>query len=232
MARPMEILPMTESEWLQQADPRPMLEALRGRASERKLRLFGIACCRRIWHLLRDERCRLAVLVAEQFAERIVRDGARKAARAEALQAAPPISEFSAARKAVLAVCALLDGQAYFAALTASNDAAATLLQTDRIAEEKKVQADLLRDILGYPFAPVSLDPAWLAWNNGTIVALARSIEEENAWDQAPILGDALEEVGCTNQRILDHLRCPGPHVRGCWCVDLVLAKDRESNSR
>jgi hypothetical protein len=41
-----------------------------------------------------------------------------------------------------------------------------------------------------------------------------------------PILADALEEAGCTDQLILDHLRSPGPHVRGCWPVDLILAKE------
>jgi hypothetical protein len=39
------------------------------------------------------------------------------------------------------------------------------------------------------------------------------------------VLADALEEAGCTDQTILDHLRGPGPHVRGCWAVDLILGK-------
>ena len=45
---------MTESDFNRCADPRAMLEFLRGtgRAGERKLRLFACACCRRVWHLL------------------------------------------------------------------------------------------------------------------------------------------------------------------------------------
>jgi hypothetical protein len=40
-----------------------------------------------------------------------------------------------------------------------------------------------------------------------------------------PILGDALEEGGCTNAEMLNHCRQPGIHVRGCWLVDLILQK-------
>src|SRR5581483_5764452 len=61
---------MTEAAWLESADPVPMLKLLRGKASHRKLRLFAVACCRLIWHLLVDRRSRSALEQAELLAER------------------------------------------------------------------------------------------------------------------------------------------------------------------
>jgi hypothetical protein len=40
------------------------------------------------------------------------------------------------------------------------------------------------------------------------------------------VLADALEEAGCTDASILEHLRSRGPHVRGCFAVDLLLGKE------
>src|SRR5438270_2154404 len=62
---------MTEAEWRECADPERILAWLlpSGRASERKLRLFAVACCRRVWHLFADPRCRDAVEVAERQAD-------------------------------------------------------------------------------------------------------------------------------------------------------------------
>ena len=55
---------------------------------------------------------------------------------------------------------------------------------------------------------------------------LARTIYDDRRFDLLPILADALEEAGCGDAEILAHCRGPGPHVRGCWAVDLVLGKE------
>ena len=57
------------------------------------------------------------------------------------------------------------------------------------------------------------------------VLELARAAHEENAFDRLPVLGDAVEDAGCTNRAVLDNCRGPDPQVRGCWVVDLLLGK-------
>ena len=87
------------------------------------------------------------------------------------------------------------------------------------------MQARLLRDIVGSPFRLHSIAPAWLAWNDGAIRKMVQAIYDTRAFDRLPLLADALEDAGCTDADLLGHCRGPGPHVRGCWVVDLLLGK-------
>jgi hypothetical protein len=109
------------------------------------------------------------------------------------------------------------------AALHAADRAQAAL---GRTRGECATQAALLRDVLGNPFRrPPPLPAAIQAWNYGTVVKLAKAVYDGRAFDRMPILADALEEAGCDNADIRAHCRGPGPHVRGCWVVDLLLAR-------
>ena len=91
---------------------------------------------------------------------------------------------------------------------------------------EVRWQCAALRDIFT-PFRKLpAVDPAWLAWNNGTVPKLAQVIYEERRFADLPILADALEEAGCSDAGILDHFRRAGEHVRGCWALDLILGKE------
>jgi hypothetical protein len=87
---------------------------------------------------------------------------------------------------------------------------------------EAAVQAQLLRCIAGNPFCPVEVCRGWVSPDG---LALAQAVYDDRAFEQLPILGDALEDAGCTEAAILDHCRDTGPHARGCWVVDAVLGK-------
>jgi hypothetical protein len=85
------------------------------------------------------------------------------------------------------------------------------------------VAAALLRDVFGHRAAPVG-DPG--PWRTADALALARGIYDEQAFDRLPLLADALMDAGCADERVIAHCRSDGPHVRGCWVVDLVLGRE------
>jgi hypothetical protein len=88
---------------------------------------------------------------------------------------------------------------------------------------EQGAQADLVRDMFGNPFRPTTFNPDWLTSN---VVSLARGVYEERAVDRFPLLMDALMDAGCASNEVLEHCRGPNTHVRGCWLIDLLLAKE------
>jgi serine/threonine protein kinase len=73
-----------------------------------------------------------------------------------------------------------------------------------------------------------ALDPAWVRWNDGCAAKLARAIDEENRFEDMPILADALEDAGCGDRDILGHCRSAETHFRGCWVLDLLLPVDHD----
>jgi hypothetical protein len=98
-----------------------------------------------------------------------------------------------------------------------------TLIWNPGISKLRVFLCHLIRDIFGNPLHPTAVDPTWLTTN---VVALAQAIYDERAFERMPILADALEDAGCTNDVVLAHCRGPGPHARGCWVVDLLLGKE------
>jgi hypothetical protein len=228
---------MTESEWLEADNPEEMLKVLpkRRKGAERKLRLFACACCRRVWHLLNDERSRRSVEVAERYADgeadleelRAVNEQAAEARvhgvatgwqawNASTVPSPGPVSES-------LGACL-----GFWAAHWASFTDPGGIAGPDRA--ERAAQADLLRDIAGNPFRrrrrPLR---GFLSWNGGTIPRLARAAYDERSLPSGKldgtrlaILADALEEAGCPDADLVAHLRAGGTHVRGCVAVDLL----------
>jgi hypothetical protein len=95
--------------------------------------------------------------------------------------------------------------------------------RTAEWASEWAARCPLLRDVFGNPFRrPPLIDPCW---RTPTVLALAESIYEERRFTDLPVLADALEEAGCSDAELLRHLRSPGPHVRGCFALDVILGK-------
>ena len=87
---------------------------------------------------------------------------------------------------------------------------------------ERRAQCELLRDIVGNPFRSITMDPEWLT---PALIQHAQAIYHDRAFDRLPILAYALEEAGCDDPAMLNHLRATGPHCRGCWVLDLALWK-------
>jgi hypothetical protein len=243
---------MTEGEWLSSSDPQEMLLTLRGRIGARKLRLFACACCRRAWHLIPTQAHR-AVEAAERYADgladaeelylaRMAAENAAEDAVATAVEAA----QEAAASAAFSVLNALRNDGEQAAEYSAANVASAIYHVTSAISEsviddpfiaasepaakaravEQSEQAEILREIVGNPFRVIAALPHVLFWNDGTIPKLAEGIYTDRAFDRLPILADALEDAGCDSANILAHCRGPGPHVRGCWVVDLLLGKE------
>ena len=223
---------LDEEHWLTCSDPAAMLRLLLRSPwlSDRKARLFAVACCHRIWSLLSDEKSRKAVEVAERFAEGLANSEDMEGAATDASPAYPGVSVRDyAGQVAGWVACAsdstlaAEDAADWSARAVASQHVERTPLWLASFNGEQAAQAELLRCIFGNPLGLwiPSLDPE----RNPTALALATGIYDERAFERMPILADALEEAGCTDGVILEHCRGPGPHVRGCWVVDLVLGK-------
>jgi hypothetical protein len=222
---------MTEGDWLKCDDPEPMLRFLVEQgASERKLRLLACACCRRIWDLLHDPRSREAVEVAERFADDRATFKELVRARMYAAGAAKKVGE--------------PDQQGWAAYWTANKNASGPLwnvfaaaiktgpepgranqadLAVQLAAAEVRKQALLIHEVIGNPFQRHDLSEHCLAWEDGLVRRFAEAIYEDRAFERMPVLGDVLEDAGCTDEEVLRHCRERAEHVRGCWVLDLVL---------
>jgi hypothetical protein len=202
---------MTEAEWLTATDPRPMLAFLRGSVSDRKLRLFAVFCRNEYLRFRPD----LSGGIGFRFAamtERYADDEAT-------------FEEWNAIRQNVHGTSHYTD--AYIHATWEIETAIACCYTDDSVRDEQTaaeyaILANVVRDIVGDPFRPVALDPAW---RTEAVVGLAAGIYADRAFDRLPDLADALEAAGCADAAVLTHCRGPGPHVRGCWVVDLLLGK-------
>jgi hypothetical protein len=225
-----------ESRWLTCVEPFPMLDWLKENnrlVSARKLRLFACACCRSVERRITNYHCRLAVAVAERFADGLATDRdldrVANAAHANVLSASNSAGGYSNRLAANFAAAQSAAPDALFAAQLASAYAfdSMKIRGLPPKPAEHRTQCGLIRCLFGNPFRPLPVvDAAWLAWGGATVRKMADMIYDERAWGDLPILADALEDAGCTDDDWLSHLREPGPHARGCHVLDALLGRN------
>jgi hypothetical protein len=217
---------MTEAEWQACDEPLRMLTFVSASISLRKRRLFAAAGARRVWGLLGDARSREAVEAGERFA-----DGAATLEElAVAAESADEV-QYEIWERAGGGTRFQTDLPDEWCAALWAKWAASDPSEVDVLREKEDLskhglspaaQADLLRELVRHPGSAAG----------GRIEAgpdvgrLARHAYEAREWAVLAVLADALEEGGYTDAALLSHLRSPGPHVRGCWALDLVLGKE------
>lgn len=229
---------MTEAEWNACTETRPLLTAAWNRLSDRKAKLIACAIARRLGGDLLDPRSLSAIEAAEDFVEgagtwaefaRIVGEAGPAWEESQ-----PDLGDWRSDRlgamvAAGLAVWLRAASLPTLLSVWWGRDAA---LPPDSLRASALVtaSADIVRDLIEYPGRRSVCDPAWLGWRDCTLWAMAEAVAEKRRYADMPILADALEEAGCAERALLDHLRGPGPHFPGCWALDCLL--DREPRER
>ncbi len=224
---------MNRTDWVAWNNPLPLLGWLRGQASERKLRLFACACCRDIADILAEygpkligllEECeliadgRLVLSIPGHLAE-IPLDVREPVLAQNVLAAALQPSAWNAARETVEAVRQLLQARA-----DSRGGSHRAMLGGSWASSATRIQAALVRDLFGDPFRTRPLFLADVV-EQRSVIHLARTIYIERVFGDLPILADALEDAGCSDEEVLEHCREPGEHARGCWVVDAILGR-------
>jgi hypothetical protein len=200
---------MTEPEWMGCEAPEAMVRHLVSKSSERKMRLFVVACCRRIWHSLNETEDRRAVELAERFA-----DGEEGIRAVENFRKGIDWSRPGTAKYAVYpsaagaAECVLFNVERSLVQEGTSAAVKRALREEGETAEEarqaglraytestprvrraaRSLLSQILRDIFGNPFRPLNIDPAWLTT---TVRTMAQTIYDDRRFEDLPILADA-----------------------------------------
>jgi hypothetical protein len=223
---------VTEAEWMACADPEPMLKSLTDRRSDRKLRLFAVACCRRITHLLSRPEFIRTIEIAELFADKEATANECEIASLSVYDFCQSVAPAERNNIDLAVVWASMVNWTEGYQTTWANYASGNACRlgspwiigralSEGAQREQKMHSAFLRDI--FPYSSVTLDQSWLT---STVIALAQQMYDSRDFAAMPILADALQDAGCDNTDILNHCRAPGPHVRGCWCVDKLLLKE------
>jgi hypothetical protein len=227
---------MIEAEWLACTNAEAMYEFLypfperRAPWTERKERLLGCACVRRVADILTPDElwCLNGIeLYADGQATELTFDHARdlllKSDATDYLRMQAVHSLMHLTERYLSRPLQALDNVARGLTFRRGHEPGFRDRFDEYFAEEMAVNADLVREVALNPFRSVAFSPQW---RTDAVLALAGQGYEARDFSAMPILADALQDAGCEDADILDHCRGPGPHVRGCWVVDLVLGKE------
>jgi hypothetical protein len=244
---------MTEEEWQACKDPHAMLESRPAMETDRKLRLFAVACCRRTMPFLTDLKGVEGRLeIAERYADGLATAQELRTAQYMAMCAGGPSFDHfghEAARDvapwaAVSArlVCESAVMLSVMKLPPKRSESAALFSRIRRLFTRSRRQAPFNRttevppeylsellaqcELLRDIFGnPFRPDSFNSSWLTSTVTTLAHQMYESRDFSGIPILADALQDAGCEDHKILNHCREAGEHVRGCWVVDSILGK-------
>ncbi|MCU0704676.1 MAG: hypothetical protein MUF18_11930 [Fimbriiglobus sp.] len=241
---------MTESDWLSTDSPSRLFQHVRSRLSARKLQLLACGCCRLLDGLFSDTQ-RAMLAVVERHADGLATRDEYQGAIDEFGRGVNPLFQtelgFSSPNPVstafAQALMATVSTPADFAlqravdwvGSVAAREAGTGAAMNARREMNRRV-CGVFREVAGNPFCErVVAGPEWTAaggraapWMlrvSETARGIALGVQTEQAYDRLPILADALEDDGCTDDELLFHFRHHPTHLRGCWALDLVLGK-------
>jgi hypothetical protein len=187
----------------------------------RKALLALCAICRVTWHQVKLSVNRRALEASEDYADGAISQDQLVAIWRETRFEPVVYCEWACA------AAGPAEGLANWGKVGEQDEAALVAFHATFATKDRRVwwsrELDFVMDVLDFAYCGAVLSPEW---RTETVIALAAGIYNERGFDRMPILADALHEAGCDNDNILNHCRGDGPHVRGCWVVDLVLGRE------
>ena len=235
---------MTESGWRRSANPQALLAALHGRVSDRKLRLFSLACLRRFEVFLGYPRLagtREAIAVLERQIDGDATVEQLRAVAATALEeiernvmegaldnwTGSDLAHGLLTRDAPAAAARHIDLAQDFAFDVVVDNLPESLWDEQAwrmvTGPVKAQMCRWLRDLVGNPFRPIRFSGDW---RTPGAVAIAQAMYDRRDFVALPVLAQSLREAGCRDPQVLRHCNEPGEHIRGCWVADLVLGRE------
>jgi len=212
---------MTESEWMSSEEPTEMLKWIKGKAKDRRLRLFAVACCRWAWEWIQPQTNRQIVEEVEESIDRLFGDAEMSLAAMRSFEGSIHVEDLLVRD---LAAC-----DSWEAANSVAFRVSRVCWNEDEESWTKgyKAVSTIAREVFGNPFIRIPFDASW---RSPAVVSAATAAFESRLLpsgilvrDRVLELAEALVLEGCKDREILDHLRESDGHVRGCWAVELAL---------